>query len=336
MESNNTLYNIIKAVQINYCSIDKMDILYNNKNNSLLKAYLKAVYDPTIVYSPLWVDEISKWKISTGNLFTTLWVNTLIDEIIKNNAAETTEGNSFLYQCSTKDKLSMALVELLLNRSIDKAITRTMILEVFPDLFFIPTYQRVGKMTEGGRELLSTQEKGLYLQQIPDGVLVYACKALDGTCKLISKEGSHYPSWLAEKLTKSVPIGYVVIGHIKISNTKGNLLNDKLIEYLLRKILRQKKTEKDCVSYHFDITFSDILKTKEFENGNSNFTFENRFLELKKLIPNFQIVPVQRVKSILKAQLINSELISRENKGCTIRTADSIWCNGKAKDVFKF
>jgi hypothetical protein len=190
-----TLYEIIKALQSTAGSKAKKAILEANKDNTLLKEYLQAVYDPSINY---YMTKIPSSKSGAGYCELT---RALIDTIIKQVAERKITGKyakDFILELV--DSLSAEGQELLgyiIARDIRASIAEKTLLSVWPDLFFIPPYQRCATMKPDIKAKFAVLPY-FFVQKKADGSFAYVIKLADGSPMAMTRAGSVYPTWVAK------------------------------------------------------------------------------------------------------------------------------------------
>lgn len=136
-----TLYCTIKALQSAQGTNAKLAILEANKDNTLLRDYLKAVYDSSINYFqtklPILPKEWQGDEVFCGEDI--LWVN-------ENLASRKVTGNlakmALTGHTSALDKEGRELMGYIISRSINAGIADTIILKVWPKLWDSFPYMR--------------------------------------------------------------------------------------------------------------------------------------------------------------------------------------------------
>ena len=186
------LYSIIKSVQAAQGSNAKKAILEANKDNELLQEYLKAVYDPAISY---YQTSVKKSEAPTVLCFD--FTQGLLEGLVYHLAQRALTGKQAekwltrLHNGASVE--SKVLIELLIKRSIGAGIGDTMILKVWPNLYFIPPYQRCSLMTPKIKQKFEKLNR-IFVQEKLDGSFCYAVTWLDGCKQAITRAGNSYPS----------------------------------------------------------------------------------------------------------------------------------------------
>ncbi len=327
------LYTIVKALQNASGSNSKQAILESHKDNEVLKAYLKACYDPAISYyiskAPK-VDSVGQNNLDKGALEGIQYH--LADRNITGKQAQ--KWLHYLMEAATEE--SQELIELLIKRSIGAGVGDTMILKAFPDLYFIPPYQRCSLMD--AKIAAKFEDMPTFLCQTKcDGSFAFLYNGHTEGSKTITRAGSTYPSWLTDKLVKGVPKGCVLIGELEVLDSNG-LLNRQMGNGVLNSILKGAD-EQEFDAYRFQITVWDWLTEVEFKAGKSVRKYGNRFLSLQAALQNapihLKLVDSWEVGSLAEAYKIYSEHTAKGLEGCVIKSPDSCWKNGTAKDIVK-
>ncbi len=327
------LYNVVKALQNASGSNAKQAILEVHKDNELLKAFLKACYDPAISYyiskAPK-VGSVGQNELSIGTLEGVQYH--LADRNITGKQAQ--KWLHYLMEAANKE--SQELIELLIKRSIGAGVGDTMILKAFPDLYFIPPYQRCSLMDAKIAAKFEAMPT-FFCQTKCDSTFAFLYNGHTEGSKTITRAGSTYPSWLTDKLVKGVPNGCVLIGELEVLDANG-LLNRQMGNGVLNSILKGAD-EQDFDNYRFQITTWDWLTEVEFKQGKSARKYGNRFLGLQAALQNapahLKLVDSWEVDSLSEAYKIYSEHTAKGLEGCVIKSPDSYWKNGTAKDIVK-
>lgn len=274
------LYTIIKELQNASGSNAKTTILEANKDNELLKAYLKAVYDPAISYYQTKVVKTASSNIATMDL-------DLIQHMYEQFAQRKVTGNHAAVKLtginSCLDAEGQELLELLIKRSIGAGVGDTMILKVFPDLYFIPPYQRCSLMDDKVATRFSKLDT-FFVQEKMDGVFCYLVKEAGKVPEAITRAGSKFPTEFAEKLATGLPDGFVLVGELLVYgevSTLCVLLDRKTGNGILNSVLKGGEIGDNL---GFELAAWDCLTIEEFKAGKSNVPYSERLETLKRIL----------------------------------------------------
>lgn len=324
-----TLYEIIKALQTASGSNAKTAILEQHKDNELLKSYLKATYDPTLSYYQTSVKMYSEtlcYGFTEGTIQAI--VNTLAQRELTGDAAKKWLDN--LMKASNKE--AQELIQLLIKRSIGAGVGDVMVLKVFPDLYFIPPYQRCSLMDAKVKDRFNKLDIFLVQEKL-DGSFCYLVKEAGKAPEAITRAGSKYPIEFAEKLAVGVPDDSVVIGELLVYGESGTLcilLDRKTGNGILNSILQGGEVGSNI---GFELVAWDYLTVSEFKAGKSNIPYEKRLNALDWFWGS--IAETKFVKSLGEAYSIYSNYTSKGKEGVIIKTTDFKWASGTSKDCIK-
>jgi DNA ligase-1 len=339
------LYEIIKALQ-NATGINaKRDILAQHKDNELLKQYMKATYDPAINY---YITKVPEFVLSCGEKHKEEFSETDIQLVIENLAQRFVTGKAakkWLEEFADAQNMEgHELLTYLIKVSICAGVGETLVLDNWPDLFFIPPYQRCSLMDEK----IKNKFKGMpffYVQTKLDGTFCYLEKSADGI-RAITRAGSLYPQWFADRFARGFDSG-VLVGELEVykwgmSDPDGSgdwfLLDRKTGNGILNSVL-QGGDESEFKDYLFKHTSWDWLTNEEFKAGKSGRELGKRFVTLSNMLLNaphyLGIVDNWQVTSLADAYKIYSEHTAKGLEGCVIKAPDSLWKDGTAKDIVK-
>lgn len=327
-----TLYQIIKAIQnAPTKGGKKLELLLEHSGNELLRAYLKAVYDPRIQYNTTKVPKVAKQMLSR--------------ELCADDVADMTETLTGLGGKSNKEFLTNKLAclndegkELLgyiIGRDIRAGIAEGTVLKAFPGLFYIPPYQRCAKATPKAKERFA--EMGhFYVQTKSDGQFCYAIKRGIGNerAQAMSRAGSLYPEWLANHITYGMPEGYVAMGELLVVRD-GKVLDRKTGNGILNSVLSgdgSKFLMTDSVKF----LAWDMVTVMEFQDGKSDRDYELRYHDLCT-ITALERVPSWVVGSVAAGNNINKEHLKRKEEGTVWKNPKMKWrdCESGDKDMMK-
>lgn len=330
-----TLYEIIKAVQdAPKKGGHKQAILEQHKDNELLQAYLKAVYDPRINYYMTKLPDVKGWAgEGEFEMRDILWLQNLSDRIVTGTQAK----SSFAGYLSALNEQGRELMGYIIKRDIKAGIAEGTVLDVWPDLFFIPAYQRCSKMTDKIKAKFAKLPY-FFCQSKEDGQFSYMIKRYNEAPVNMSRAGSIYPTWLSEKLAVGLPDGFVLAGEMLV-HENGKILNRQEGNGILNSILSGdgKKFNQSTISVHF--VAWDMLTTDEFDNSYSSREYKKRLEQLDKLLtkanirpPCITLVNTWKVKSIAEAMKIQNEHLARKEEGTVWKAPDMLWRDCQSGD----
>jgi DNA ligase-1 len=329
------LYEIIKSLQNAQGNINKQKILDDNKDNEQLKTYMKAVYDPAICY---YQTKIAPYEVSNIETVGETSFKLIHDNLNKMSSRAIT-GNEAKARLS--DLASMVtrqyqeLLELIIARSIGASVGETMVLKTWPDLFFVPPYQRCSLMDAKAKAKFGAMDE-FYIQTKLDGSFAYLSNDAEQGTKTITRNGSNYPSWFTNRLTDGVPSGFVMVGEMTVSRGV-ELLSRKEGNGILNSVL-QGGDESDFQCLMFIFTAWDCLTVEEFKAAKSAVKYSARMERLKSKADEMtyvDIVDSWTVSSLPLAYEIYSQHTKSGLEGCVVKSPDSLWKNGTAKDIVK-
>jgi len=331
-----SLYGIIKALQAASGSNAKQVILEQHKDDELLKKYLKAVYDPAINYYQTKLPDVSGWKDNNYQEF----CEKDIDFAIENLSTRKVTGYEAIAclggWASALNSEGRELMSLLIKRSIGAGVGDTMILKVFPDLYFIPPYQRCSLMDDKIKANFKKLNK--FAVQIKyDGSFCYLVKEDGKAPEAITRAGSKYPITFTEKLATGLPDGFVLMGELLVYDKDGRMLDRKTGNGMLNSILKGGGLEE---GYNVRMTAWDMILPEEFKMGISKTWYSLRLGQLRELLTAnkvefVDIAETTIVHSITEANKIYLQHLAKGYEGSIAKTLDFNWKDGTSKDCIK-
>jgi DNA ligase-1 len=336
----NNLYEIIKSLQAAPGSIAKQAILDANKDNELFKAYMKAVYDVGINY---YQKKLPKGCDAFGSTkeFEQLDIDMMMElaerKYTGHEALARLHGHASAVSGETRE-----LLQYMLDRKIGASVGDTMVLKTWPDLYFIPPYQRCSLLDKKARERFG-KLKRFYVQTKADGSFAYVVKRLDGTVDVITRQGSKYPQWFAEYMAEGMEPGTVLVGELLVSEADGQWklkdLERKTANGLLNSALKDGD-KFDLKRYTVRMEAWDLLTQKEFEAGKSSRKYEDRLGWLQSYTassnrPRVYMIYTREVGSLEQAFAVYQEHLQRGLEGCIIKDPAALWKDGTSRDMVK-
>lgn len=337
----NNLYEIVKSLQTAQGSLQKQAILDANADNALFKSFMKATYDVGLNY---YIKKLPKVVSSEMAAFD----QEVIDWVVQEVAGRRITG-SFAATCMKQTMAALnpegqELLTLLVNRSIGASVGDTMVLKTWPDLYFIPPYQRCSLMDDKAKERFG-KLKMFYVQTKCDGSFAYIVKRHDGSVDVITRQGGKYPQAFAEQMAHGLMPGMVVVGELEVLDTPAGvasleptLLDRKTGNGILTSILKDGEGLSDNQTVR--MTAWDLLTQEEFEAGKSVRKYSDRLERLEyevNMLGKHQIgvVDTWPVQSLAEAFAIYTSHTSRGLEGCVAKNPDSFWKDGTSKDDVK-
>lgn len=331
----NTLYEIIKSLQNASGSNAKLAILEDNKDNELLKEYLRATYAPSISY---YQKSVPKHGLPSGRQASfdlkdiEHAIRAFANRLVTGDDAKRCMKKWLEDQNSVEDQ---ELCRLMISRSVGAGVGDTMILKVWPDLYFIPPYQRCSLMDDKIKVKFSAMPM-FYTQLKCDGSFCYLVQEVDGTHYAVTRNGTHYPQWFSSLLLPEDFNGLVAVGEVEVFATEDSkevLLDRQTGNGILNSVLKGAE-EHEYSHLTFRQTCWDLLSVEEWKSGKSNTQYKDR-LEILQEFDGLSCVETHEVGSLEEAYKIYSKFTSDGKEGAVIKSPGSLWKDGTAKDIVK-
>jgi DNA ligase-1 len=325
------LYHIIKSLRESSGTNEKIDILKANKDNSTLKEYLKAVYDPAINYYQTKVPTMVAGDLATmdAELIDHL-LDTLANRKVTGHAAITLLGgiNAVL------NEQGQELLGYIIDRSIGAGIGDKILLKVWSDLFFATPYMRCSLIDGKIKEKFDSL-KYFYVQTKMDGSYT-SLSVKNGKAELFTRNGNKYPDEFSKTFYEDTLEGFVLTGELLVLDRRTRkYLNRQEGNGILNSIMQGTLTD----DYDYDVVAWDMLTQAEFKAGRSDVPYEERLNALdtcmEKCDAPVQVVSTWKVKSIAEAYKIYSNHTAQGLEGVVIKNPKSLWKDGTSKDTVK-
>lgn len=333
------LYKIIKQLQETQGNNAKLAILRENKDNVLLREYMKAVYDPAINYyitkiPPAKAEDVADFDLE------------LIHHIVDNIAGRVFTGDRAKqalksYNAGMSEE-GQELLKLLIKRSIGASVGETMVLKTWPGLFFVPPYMRCSLMDDKIKAKFE-KESNFFIQLKADGSFAYLyVDSFTKDNQVITRNGNKYPKALADRLAENLSDG-VYVGELEVFVHKTahdgkyiELLDRKTGNGILNSILQGDESELD--NYEVFMSAWDLLAHEEFEDGESSKLYATRWDELTRSVftaPYVNEIDTRIVSSLEEAYKVYSEYTVAGKEGAVIKTCTHKWKDGTSKECVK-
>ena len=331
------IYEIIKSLQSAQGNIAKQAILDDNKDNELLKAYMKATYDPSISYYQTKIPK-GPYNWNLDWMDSPEYPNYLLEgvqELASRKVTGKAAINSLLGLYSSISPEGKELLTLLIDRSIGASVGDKMVLKTWPGLYFVPPYQRCSLLDTKTRKKFL--DKKFYVQIKKDGSFAYAFFRADGSYDLITRAGNTYPQEFAQKFCHTAPVGGVVVGELEVYDEVGKLLDRKTGNGILNSIQQGGELPE---GYEVVMDAWDMLYQEEFEAGKSVRPYSTRLESLQNWLIREQAESVTlienwEVESMEEALAIYQSLTARGLEGAILKLFESLWKDGTATDIVK-
>lgn len=321
-----TLYEIITALQTTQGSNAKKAILEANKDNELLKEYLRVTYDPRINF---YIKQLPMPVVNKeGNLddFELRDIDLLVERLA---GRQYTGYDAKVYLrifFSELTESGEALARYMLLKDIKAGISVSTINKVWPDLIFSQGYMRCSlpkdvKLNEW------PWEKGVYSQVKMDGM--YAAVS---NKQVITRNGSVFPYDLLpedfkrdmNKIPEHLELNgelLVRCGEIFLPRKEGNGILNSLLQ-------GTPISGKYSLAY---VTWD--------AQADKKFYYEDRFNAVNSICKNtecFRPVAYRVVYSYEHALQHFQEMLSYGLEGTVLKRQDMVWKDGTSKHQVKF
>lgn len=129
----------------------------------------------------------------------------------------------------------------------------------------------------------------------------------------------------------------VLVGEMEVLDDKMTLLSRQEGNGILNSIL-QGSCESNFTHLNFRFTAWDRLTLDEWKAGKSDIPYKERFHELDQSLlwnTKVKVIPHFIVRSLKEAYALYSDYTSQGYEGVVIKSPDSLWKDGTAKDIVK-
>ena len=314
-----TIYEIIKALQSAKGSLAKQALLNEHAGNDLFKQFMQAVYDPAVSYYQTKLADMSQ-RMPGNQEFSFCDIDFMLNTLASRKVTGHEAALTLLCHAVQLNAQGRELMAMIIKRSIGGSIGETMVLKTWPGLFFVPPYMRCAGMSPKVKAEYAALPY-FFVQTKYDGSFGYL-RTSDHGASLFTRAGSFYPAWLADKLAKNLPIGYVVMGEVLVFEG-GKPLSRKVSNGMLNSLLQgSEATGADIRMVAWDMVPSD-----EFEEEECVIPYEGRmdFMRICIRTESLSLAKSEKVTSLEQAFALNREALLRGEEGTCWKKPDGIW-----------
>ena len=320
------LYKIITALQNTQGSNAKKAILEANKDNELLKEYLRVTYDPRINF---YIKQLPMPVVNKEDNLDDFELHDieLLVERIAGRQYTGYDAKAYLrIFFSELTESGEALARYMLLKDIKAGISVSTINKVWPDLIFSQGYMRCSLPKDVDLVEWPWKE-GVYSQVKMDGMYAAVCNK-----QVITRNGSVFPyDLLPEQLKiemgKYVPETLELNGELIVKHN-GEILSRKEGNGLLNSLL-QGTSLPDNYSLHYVAWDWQDDKT----------VYNKRLSILDDLLGDsdyFSVVECRKVYSYEEAVKHFQEVLAQGQEGTVLKHPDMVWKDGTSKHQVKF
>lgn len=325
------LYDILQSIRATSSKNAKEAILRENQNDVLLQLYLQATYDPQINF---WVKKLPAAKPADD--FNDFAIQDIVNAVENLAKRKYTGNNAKRYiqdMMEDMDPCAQDLFRWMLLKDVKAGFSESTILKVWPDLFFIPPYQRcslpdekiLGRFAKMKKFAVQLKADGMYLSLLAEG----------GVYTAITRQGNAFPAEFAEMLAKDyVGADAAILGEVLVVR-EGRILSRKEGNGILNSILKGGDVPEDC---SFRMQAWDYIPMYAFKEGKFDCPYESRLYELRCNIHQaayIQVIETEIVESLQAAYVFYGKKLANGEEGAVIKSLSGIWKDGTSKDCVK-
>lgn len=325
-----SLYEIIMSLQQEPSSNAKLDILQANKDNALLKEYMRVTHSPQINF---YVSEKTFPKVvfDVNHVGANLSLLT-IEEVVSRVAGRVVTGNAAIEEisgmCFYLSFESWQLYAMMLLKDIKAGIGAKQINKIWPDLIPVQPYMRCSLPSDVDTSKWDWNA-GVYSQVKADGMYcaISNNKAVtrNGNCFDINS----FPVDLREAI-RSIPKGVELNGELLVLAKDNSIMDRKTSNGLLNSLL--KSGDKIAKNYTIVYFIWDYQFAKDAQ------PYECRYKELE--VAYAKDGPIRLIETRIchtpeEAQQHLKECLALGLEGTVLKNPKGLWKDGTSKDIVK-
>lgn len=328
----NSLYNIITSLQQESSSNAKLDILQANKENSLLKEYLRVTHSPQINF---YVSEKTFPKVVFDNNHVGANLSLLtIEEAVTRIAGRVVTGNAAIEEifgmCFYLSFESWQLYTMMLLKDIKAGIGAKQINKVWPDLIPVQPYMRCSLPSDVDTSKWDW-EAGVYSQVKADGM--YCAISND---KAVTRNGNCFDIKSFDKYLQKeildIPDGCELNGELVIHLVDGGMLDRKTSNGLLNSLLKSGEPLDSKYRLYYDIWDYQL-------SGEQSLRYSERFRALLEFYSDqtqsIRVIETHICHNSGQSQQHLKQCLALGLEGTVLKNPKGLWKDGTSKDIVK-
>lgn len=324
-----SLYTIITSLQQEPSSNAKLDILQANKENSLLKEYLRVTHSPQINF---YVSEktFPKYEQFSGYNLDLVYIETAILDF----AHRFYTGSAMLKRLEHVHNgfcpEDAELYKMMLLKDIKAGIGAKQINKVWPDLIPVQPYMRCSLPSDVDTSKWDW-EAGVYSQVKADGMY---CAISNN--KAVTRNGNCFDINSFDKgLQKDIldiPDGCELNGELVIHLVDGGMLDRKTSNGLLNSLLKSGEPLGSKYKLYYDIWDYQL-------SGEQSHPYNERFRALLEFYSDqtqsIRVIETHICHNSAQSQQHLKQCLALGLEGTVIKNPKGLWKDGTSKDIVK-
>jgi len=328
-----SLYEIITSLQQEPSSNAKLDILQANKENTLLKEYMRVTHSPQINF---YVSEKTFPKVVFENFHTGADLNlTMIEDAVNLLAGRVVTGNAAINairgMCFCLSIESWQLYAMMLLKDIKAGIGAKQINKIWPNLIPVQPYMRCSLPSDVDTSKWDW-EAGVYSQVKADGMY---CAISNN--KAVTRNGNcfdikSFPDGLQYNISE-IPDGIELNGELLVYDG-WEPLDRKTGNGMLNSLL--KSCEKLPGNYSIGYLVWDYQATGDKAIHNGAYKYRLAYLkDITKQMFNIGLIQTYVCHKPEEAQAHLKECLALGLEGTVLKNPKGLWKDGTSKDIVK-
>lgn len=336
------LYNIIKQLQDTPSTNDKLSILKANKDNELLKEYLRLVCCPSVSFyiTAKTFPKVDKVGVHTFQSLSAAGYSLGTKELSQRHVTGQAAKNFIVATMEDLDEEHQQLYKMLLLKDIRAKVGATLVNKVWPNLCVSVPYMRCSLPDEKTLEKFKKAEKFI-VQTKGDGM--FASLVLDGAdwkedAQLFTRNGNKFPQQFAEYIATNLNDSNSVYEGELICFRGNGMLSRKEGNGILNSVMQGGELPSNVfVEYHV----WNRLPLKDWKDGKTDKTYNECWDALCKVYVssrrdlNIHVIDHYYVDSLEQAYKFNNEQLAKGLEGSIIKTLTHKWRDGTSKECLK-
>jgi hypothetical protein len=322
------IHDIIKEINIDNSSNNKLATLKKHSDNEFLQKILKMAYDSVAFTYGVSIKQTLNFKPNIGRQIDLDFAVDALEYALSTRDVTGHEACQLVADLiANLNDEDANLIKQIINRDLRINVGKTQINKIWKGLITKPPYSRCSIGSKANIEKNIDFTKKVFSTLKLDGTY-RSCLVLDDNVQFTSRSGQEQEFPKHEETMSQFPSDYVYIGEMTLKGEKQRSIGNGNIN----------SSEPD----HDNIIFTvwDMIHVSEYSKKNGTSNYEDRFEMLQNLVKTLgsdgvEIVPFKIVKSMRESFEHFQELTKAGFEGTVIKAHDMKWKDGNSLKQLK-
>lgn len=335
------IYHIIKQLQQTSSTNEKLAIMEANKDNELLKEYMRLVTCPSVSF---YITEkafpvVTKTGAHTFQSLSAAGYTIGVEGLSQRHVTGQAAKNFIIATMEDLDEEHQELYKMLLLKDIRAKIGVTLVNKVWPSLCVdipymrcsLPNEKNLNKFKEAETFIVQTKGDGMFASLVLDN------NNWNEDVSLYTRNGNKFPQWMAEYISEGLNDTQAVYEGELLCFRKDKMLSRKEGNGILNSIMQGGELPEDVsVQYHV----WNRLPLEDWKGGVASHNYQVCFSSLVSMLhvnnpKQISVIDYEVVETLEQAYAFNQQQLAKGLEGSIIKTLTHKWKNGTSNECLK-